>query len=250
MHRFLSQFFMGALIPAAMLCMGATDTTTLPAVGTQATLGNVNGVDIGIIVQGPSAQETELQIACVFEYTEGDITTSPPALPKELNGLLHLDEALNGLITQLRQTGQFSGKSLETLLINSPPNTVKAPKVLLIGLGNRNIFQADNMRFVGVTGMREALRLGVSNYSHASDLKDAGIDSPTAQVAGLVVQGALEAYQTQAFLNQKGASAPLTVTKVILLSGPAYFEDSKTGIQKVLRAIQTNQPPSTQVKRD
>jgi|GEM_PF-265500 len=259
MHRFCPQFVVGLMILAALVCMGAADPTNLPALGTREVLGNVNGLNLELKVQSPAEQTTELQVVCLFEYTEGDITTSPPALPKELNGLVHVDEALNGLITYLRQTGQFSGKSLETLLIDSPSNTLLAPKLLLIGLGNRNIFQADNMRFVGITGMREALRLGVRNYSHASDLKDAGIDSPTAQVAGLVIQGALEAYATQDFLKQKGASAPLTVTKVTLLSGPAFFEDSKTGIQTVLKAIQTNRPPSpapqanqsssTQVKR-
>jgi hypothetical protein len=40
-------------------------------------------------VQGPSGQETPLQVACLFEYVEGDITT-PPALPAALNGMLHL----------------------------------------------------------------------------------------------------------------------------------------------------------------
>ena len=67
-------------------------------------------------MQSPSAQETPLQIVCLFEYTEGDIFNSPPALPKELNGMVHVDEALHGLITELRKTNKFEGKFLETLL--------------------------------------------------------------------------------------------------------------------------------------
>ena len=82
--------------------------------------------------------------------------------------------------------------------------------------------------------MREALRLGVTSYAHASDLKDAGIDSPTADVAGYVVAGAADAYRTQMFLKQRSASEPLTVTKLTLLSGPSFFSDSKAGIKKVL----------------
>jgi hypothetical protein len=185
-------------------------------------------------VQSPSAQVTPLQIVSIFEYTEGDITTSPPALAKDLNGLLHVDEALNGLITELRKTNQFGGHLLETLLITPPENTIPAKKLLLIGLGNRNDFKPEIMQLIGLTGMREALRLGVSSYSHASDLKDAGIDSPTSDVAGLVVQGALDAYNTQTYLKTKQASSALTVTKITLLTGPAYFEDSKSGIEKVL----------------
>ena len=168
------------LIATFMILVSATEqiSTTLPAVGTKEILGKVDGINIEVIVQSPSAQETPLQIVCLFEYTEGDIFNSPPALPKELNGMLHVDEAFHGLITELRKTNKFEGKALETLLIIPSANTIPAKKLLIIGLGNRNDFKPEMMRLVGVTGMREALRLGVTSYSHASDLKDAGISSP------------------------------------------------------------------------
>lgn len=207
---------------------------SLPSVGTQENLGKLEGIDIVVLVQSPSAQATPLQIVCLFEYTEGDITISPPALPKELNGLLHVDESLNGLITDLRKSNKFEGHALETLLLSPPENTIPAKQLLLIGLGNRNTFKPEQMRMVGVIGMREALRLGVTSYSHASDLKDAGISSPTSDVAGYVIQGAIEAYRTQMYLRNQNASDALTVNKVTLLSGPSYFEDSKTGIKKVM----------------
>lgn len=217
-------------IAGFLMIASAISQTALPAVDTKETVKKVDGLEIEAKVQSPSAQETPLQVVCLFEYTEGDIF-NPPALAKELNGMVHVDEALQGLITELRKNRQFEGKSLETLLIVPPANTIPAKKLLLIGLGNRNAFKPESMRMVGVTGMREALRLGVSSYSHASDLKDAGIDSPTAAVATYVIQGALEAYRTQKGLNK--ASGPLTVTKVTLLAGPAYFEDSKNGILQV-----------------
>lgn len=212
-------------------------TTALPAVGTQETIGKIDGVEIRVKVQSPAAQETPLQVVCLFEYTEGDIFTSPPALPKESNGMVHVDEALKGLITDLRKTKQFQGQSLETLLITPSGNAMPAKKLLLIGLGHRNAFKPESMRLVGATGMREAARLGVASYSHASDLKDAGIDSPTADVAGYVVQGALEAYRTQCDLVKKNASDPMTVTQVTLLVGQAYLEDSKEGAQKVVKGF-------------
>lgn len=213
--------------------------TTLPAVNTKEILGNVNGIDIEVVVQSPSAQDTPLQVVCLFEYTEGDIYNSPPALPKELNGMVHVDEALHGLITELRKTNRFEGKRLETLLIIPPANTVSAKKLLLIGLGSRNDFKPEMMRLIGLTGMREALRLGVTNYSHASDLKDAGISSPTAEVAGNVIQGAIEAYRTQLYLKKQNASEAPSVTKISILTGPVYFEDSKEGIKKVISALST-----------
>lgn len=211
-----------------------TTETLLPAVGTEKTIGKVDNVDLKVLVQSPSANATPLQIICTFEYVEGDIFTSPPALPKELNGLVHVDEALKGLLTELRKSGKFSGKYLETLLITPPNSSLPAQKLLVIGLGNRKDFDAKIMYLVGVTGMREALRLGVDSYSHASDIKDSGIDSPTGQVTGAVMKGAVDAYRTQAYLKSKNASESLTVTKITLLSGPAYLEDSIQGIKQAL----------------
>ena len=152
------------------------------AIGVSTTWGKIDGVDINGMVQGPAAAVADLQVACVFEYTEGDIFNAP-ALPAQLNGMVHLDNALQGIITELRKTGKFTGHGLETLLITPPKGTFAARKLLLIGLGNRDQFTPDLMIGVGATAMREALRLGVTNFSFASDIKDAGIDSPTALVA-------------------------------------------------------------------
>jgi len=205
----------------------------LPAVGTAGIAGKVQGIDVEVKVQSPSAQATPLQIACVFEYTEGDIT-NPPALPAQLNGMLHLDEALHGIITQLRKDGRFSGHAFETLLITPPPGTIPAKQLLLIGLGDRHTFNAPLMYTVGAIGMREALRLGVTSYSHASDIKDAGIDSPTAEVAENVVKGALDAYTTQLQLKDKKMSAFRPVVKLTLLSGPAFYQPSSEAIRHAL----------------
>lgn len=227
---FILVTFLCLIFPAKIL----QASKTLPALKTSETIGKVEGLDVEVVVQSPSAQETPLQIVCLFEYVEGDIFNSPPALPKELNGIVHVDQALHGLITELRQTNKFEGKLLETLLIIPPPNTITAKKLLLIGLGSRKYFKPEMMRLVGITGMREALRLEVPSYSHASDLKDAGYSSPTAEIAGYVIQGALEALQTQQYLKKHNAASTSSVTKISLLSGPAYFEDSKEGIKKVL----------------
>lgn len=227
----------GLLILVIAAVIWQRSNTSL-AVGTKEIVGIVNGVKIEVLVQSPSAQKTPLQVVCLFEYTEGDIFNAPPALPKELNGMVHVDAALHGLITDLRKTHQFEGKSLETLRITPLPNSVQAKQLLIIGLGNRNDFKPEIMRMVGITGMREALRLGVVSYSHASDVKDAGISSPTADVAGYVIQGALEAYRTQQYLRDQQAGEPLTVNRITLLAGPDYFEESIEGIKKIISISQ------------
>ena len=203
-------------------------------VGTSKIWGQVDGISIEGMVQGPATEVAPLQIACVFEYTEGDIFTSPPALPAALNGMVHLDKALNGLITEIRKSGKFSGHAFETLLITPPKGTISADRLLLIGLGDRNSFSPDLMKEVGVVSMREALRLGVSHYAVAADLKDAGIASPTAAVAGKIVQGAVSAYQTQSYLKEKGMGSFTPLTKLTLLAGMNFFEDAGEGIKAAI----------------
>ncbi|MBP2614952.1 M17 family peptidase N-terminal domain-containing protein [Chryseobacterium jejuense] len=208
------------------------------AVGTSKTWGTVDGISIVGLVQGPSAAKADLQIACVFEYTEGDIF-NPPALPKELNGMVHLDEALKGIITEVRKKGQFKGHALETLLINPPKGSLASGKLLLIGLGNRNSFDAELMKEVGSVAMREALKLQVHTVSFASDIKDAGIDSPTALVAENVVLGAFDAYRAQSYLNAQHLSDKIKLKKLILLAGPSFFTVAGGGIQNAISKLNT-----------
>jgi hypothetical protein len=118
--------------------------------------------------------------------------------------------------------------------MNADRQSIRTQKLLLIGLGDRNTFTPDLMTDIGRVGMREALRLGVSSYSHASDLKDAGIDSPTGEVAQNVVRGALEAYETERYLKTKHASATKPITKVALLTGPAFFPPTAEAIKAYL----------------
>jgi hypothetical protein len=150
--------------------------------------------------------------------------------------LVHLDQALGGLITELRKTGKFAGHTLETLLITPPPGRISAKKLLLIGLGDRNKFTPELILSVAGVGMQEALRLGVTQYAFATDLKDAGIDSPTALVAGYGVTGAVAAYRTQALLKTRGMAAFKPMVKVTLLAGPSFFTVAGKGIRDAIAA--------------
>jgi hypothetical protein len=209
----------------------------LPAVGTTSFLGQIDGVKITAAVQAPSTQETPLQIICVFEYTEGDIFNSPPALPHNVNGLVHVDEALKGMLTELRKSGRFAGHALETILLTPPAGSMPAKRLLIIGLGDRNKFNAELMTRVGSVEMREALRLGVSSYSHASDLKDAGIDSPTDSVAVNIVKGAMQAYETENFLKDQSLTSFKPIDQITLLAGPAFFQVSSEAIKAYIATL-------------
>lgn len=205
-------------------------------VGTSKNWGSVDGISMIGLVQGPSSADTQLQVACVFEYTDNDIH-SAEALPANLNGLVHLDDALKGEFTKIRQSGQFKGHSLETLLISPKKGTMSAKKLLLIGLGDRNKFTPELMASVGEVAAREAMRLGVTNFAFASDLKDAGIDSPTALVAGNVVKGIVLANRSEIYLREHNLSKTKKLEKVYLLAGPSFFEVAGGGIQSAIAEV-------------
>ena len=227
------------LLSSATLLAQQTSPTpppSLPKIGTASIIGKIDNVAIEAKVQSPSNQPTPLQIVCLFEYTEGAIF-NPPALPAAANGMVHVAEAFHGLITELRKSGRFAGHALETLLITSPAGSVPAHKLLLIGLGNRNDFTPDLMTKVGRVGMREALRLKVASYSHASDLKDAGVDSPTGLVAQNVIKGAFQAYEAELFLKTKHLTDFKPLTRITLLSGPPFYDISRQAIKQVIQTF-------------
>lgn len=231
------QLFAAVLTFSVVFCANTVFGQATTAIGTSKVWGTVDGIAVEGVVQGPSVQVSDLQVACLFEYTEGDIFNSPPALPPALNGLVHLDHDMKGLVTEIRKSGKFSGHAFETLLISPPKGTIGGKRLLLIGLGDRNQFTPELMTGMGSVAMREALNLGVSNFSFASDLKDAGIDSPTALVAGNVVKGIFQAYRTQVWLKDKQMANFKPMTKVILLAGPSFFTVAGEGIQEALFAI-------------
>lgn len=231
----IAGFIIGGDRLAAQSTPSSSSQTT--AVGTSKEWGILNGVSLVGLVQGPAAAVADLQIVCVFEYTEGDIYNSPPALPAALNGLVHLDEALKGQLTEIRKTGKFDGHFLETFLLIPDKKTLGAKKLLLIGLGNRNNFNENSMIAVGEIATREALKLGVSNFAFGSDLKDAGIDSKTAVVSGNVVKGVINEYRLQNELKTKGLTRFKRLTKVYLLAGPAFFEVAGGGIRDAIASF-------------
>ena len=206
-------------------------TTKTTAIGTSKTWGTVDGIKFTGLVQGPSSATTDLQIACVFEYTEGDIFNTP-ALPAALNGLVHLDESLKGQLTEIRKSGKFEGRFLETFYLDLPQGTIAGKKLLLIGLVNRKYFNEDIMTEVGKIATREALKLGVENFAFASDLKDAGIDSKTALVSGNITRCIIWEYKSQNILKSKQLTQFKSLKEIYLLAGPAFFVVAGDGIKE------------------
>lgn len=207
----------------------------LPAVGTEQLAGQATGLAVLVKAQGPASQPTPLQVICLFDNSNPqDIYQSPPALPAARNGLVHVDQALGGQLTELRRAGHFRGYPLETLLLRPPAGTVPAARLLLVGLGSRAA--ATNleslMEQVGLTAMREALHLGVVSYSFAANVQDGGLAVVPASLARALLTGTFAAYRTQQYLAARQLGPPPTVRQLTMLAGPPTFAHAVAGVEQ------------------
>jgi len=203
--------------------------TSAPAVGTKSeTFQAKNGPGVNVVVQSPPDMDVPLQIMCFFEYRDGESFTGAN---------VEADQKLHGLIQELRKSGKFTARPLETLLIAPPTNTVRARHLLLVGLGRPEDLSLDLMKGVGRVGMREALRLGVIRYAHASDLRDGGSEKfGVGEVARSVIEGALSAYATEKELQGRGFARSRSISNVTYLAGPKYFNETVQAIKTTVES--------------
>ena len=100
-----------------------------------------------------------------------------------------VDRALDGALTELLQNGEFRGQKGETLLLRTF-RKIPAPRVLLVGLGEREGFSAETVREAMAAAVNAAARLSeLSTVVHG------------AGVGGLSPEGAAQALVEGAILG-------------------------------------------------
>ncbi|HEU5316978.1 MAG TPA: leucyl aminopeptidase [Chloroflexota bacterium] len=77
-----------------------------------------------------------------------------------------VDQALSGAISRLIATGDFTGKPNQTaVLYPSPDQQLKAPRVIVVGLGKRDDFTLDKVRQASAAAARRARDLGIKRLA-------------------------------------------------------------------------------------
>lgn len=186
-----------------------------------------HGVMVKVRMQGPYDMDTPLQIVCYLKHkAAGD---------KTLGAAVELDKKLGGVITSLRNRGEFLGDELETLLLTPPKNGIKPKQLLLIGLGEENSLSLERMERVGRIALREAAKLGVKRPAFAPLIRDQGNSSlGTGDVEKAIITGVLLAYDTEKRLQKEGLATTFTLEEWVVEAGPDYFEDTLIGVQKAI----------------
>jgi hypothetical protein len=189
---------------------------------------NFEGVQFSVVEQSPHLNSTPLQVFGVFEYKKGE----------DFSGAdVEMDELLHGVIQEIRKSFEhgFQARLGETLLLQPSDSKIVPKRVLVMGLGDSSKFKAEEMNQVGATGVREACRLGLTEFAHASDVQDGGVHTPAGPVAENVLNGMIQALRLQRFLAEKGMIEACPLKKITLLAGPKFFKETTETLGRVTR---------------
>jgi hypothetical protein len=87
------------------------------------------GVTLSIKMTGPYVEPADLQIICLLKHKPDGDTYQGAA--KET------DEKLRGMLSALRNRGEFVGERGETILFTPPEGSIPAKQFMIVGLGER-----------------------------------------------------------------------------------------------------------------
>ena len=186
-----------------------------------------NGIQVTIKMIGPVTQTTDLQIICILKHD--------PAGDQYIEAMKDLNAKLGGLLSSLRDRGDFVGESGETLLLTPPANSISPKRLLLIGIGQESKLTLDSLRLVGRIAAREAVRLNIAHVSFAPTLRDQGSSRIDVGEGGdAFIEQFLLAYDTEKRLQAEGLSPKDDLKDVTIEAGPKFFDGV---VQKATTAI-------------
>lgn len=164
-------------------------------------IGATDGVTFDVVAWGPAQADVDFSVACMFEH---ELAGAPLA-----GGLLGLDQALAGQLTQLRASGAFRAQPMETLLISLPPASVAARALLVIGLGAPESLDGERLHRATRVAMREAIRHGARSMAFAPSVLDGGhTDNAGLDMPRVMIEGMLSALRAEHVLAVAGLAPP------------------------------------------
>ena len=137
------------------------------------------GIKVSIKMIGPYTQPADLQIICLFKHKSSGDTYQGAA--KET------DTHLGGILSELRNRGEFVGELGETFLFAPPSDTIPAKRFMVIGLGDEKDLCLNSLKVVGRIAAREAVRLKATHVAWAPVIRDEGnttIESGALELTG------------------------------------------------------------------
>jgi hypothetical protein len=226
---FIASLFAGTLFLA---------DSTLSADILEKTYDAPNGLKVSVKTIAPYAQPADLQIVCVFRHKANGDTY--------LQAMKDLDDKLGGLLSSLRNRGEFIGELGETILLRPPEGRIAAKQLLVIGLGDEGALSPNTLSTVGRVAATEAIHLKARSISFAPTIRDQGNATiGVGESDKAVVENVLLTYDTNKRLQKEQLAEPFTIDIWTIDAGPKFYEEAA---QKVAQAVEISS--RTIAKRD
>jgi Cytosol aminopeptidase family, N-terminal domain len=194
----------------------ATEANTAPA---EKTFEAPHGLKVSIKMVGPYTEPADLQIITLFKHKASGDTYQGAAKDT--------DEHLHGILSALRNRGEFVGELGETFLFTPPNGSIPAKRFMVIGLGEEKDLSLDSLRVVGRIAAREAVRLNARHVAWAPVIRDEGNT-----VVGVgegdraFIEQMLSAYDTEKRLQAEALAPAFSIEDLVIEAGPTYFDDA------------------------
>jgi hypothetical protein len=200
---------------AVVTCLAA-ESGNVP---TEKTFSAPHGLKVSIKMIGPYGEPADLQIICLFKHKASGDTYQGAAKDT--------DDHLHGILSALRNRGEFVGELGETFLFTPPSGSIPAKRFMVIGLGEEKDLSLDSLRVVGRIAAREAVRLNAKHVAWAPVIRDEGntaIDVGEGDRA--FIEQMLSAYETEKRLQAQGLAPDFSIEDLVIEAGPTFFEDA------------------------
>src|SRR6202043_512325 len=197
---------------------------------TQKTFAAPHGLKVSIKMIGPYAEPADLQIICLFKHKASGDTYQGAAKDT--------DDHLHGILSALRNRGEFVGELGETFLFTPPSGSIPAKRFMVIGLGEEKDLSLDSLRVVGRIAAREAVRLNAKHVAWAPVIRDEGntaIDVGEGDRA--FIEQMLSAYETEKHLQAQGLAPDFSIEDLVIEAGPTFFEDAAKQVGEGIQSM-------------
>ncbi|MBA2252516.1 MAG: leucyl aminopeptidase [Nitrospirales bacterium] len=170
-----------------------------------------------------SRAENEPAEVLVLSHFDGE-----PALQEEAAAV---DRALQGAIRDFLKTGEFQGKSNQTVLLHTQ-GKIFAKRVLLVGLGKKKDAKLDSVRQAMGTAVKRIRQAGARSFStvmHGRSMPDTSdLELAQAMTEGAILGG----YQFTVYRTNNG-DQPKDVERMIVIAPKAEAQaEVKEGVRR------------------
>jgi leucyl aminopeptidase len=144
-------------------------------------------MQMNLTTQPFASLETDALVTYVFEESD-------PVQGR----IAEVDQASGGLLRKLVESGELTGKALEFTLVHAPAG-IKATRLLLVGAGKREQFNAATVRKIAGASLRHLKGRGVHKYAFV--VRESGASEEFAQA---IAEGAIAAdFETDKYKTDK-----------------------------------------------